>query len=62
MKTDLLPQDEEGDLILNQAAVRDYVADLAEKYNTKGTDRTFMSTSGKEIHFDAESGSLRNHD
>ena len=44
-------QDENGDLILNEAAVRDYVASLAEKYNTKGTDRTFMSTSGKEIHF-----------
>lgn len=44
-------QDENGDLILNEAAVREYVASLAEKYNTKGTDRTFMSTSGKEIHF-----------
>lgn len=43
--------DNDGELILNEAAVKDYVASLAQKYNTKGTDRTFISTSGKEIHF-----------
>ena len=44
--------DEEGNLILNQQAVKDYVADLALRHDTKGCDRTFISTSGKEIHFD----------
>ena len=43
--------DENGNLILDENAVKEYVASLADKYDTKNHDRTFMSTSGKEIHF-----------
>lgn len=43
--------DENGNLILDENAVKEYVASLADKYDTKDHERTFTSTSGKEIHF-----------
>ncbi|MBR3040556.1 MAG: L,D-transpeptidase/peptidoglycan binding protein [Lachnospiraceae bacterium] len=46
--------DEEGNLVLDEEKVAEYVSKLAEKYDTKAKERTFRSTSGKEIHFDAK--------
>ena len=46
--------DEEGNLVLDEEKVTEYVSKLAEKYDTKAKERTFRSTSGKEIHFDAK--------
>ena len=43
--------DENGNLVLDESAVRNYVGSLAEKYDTKNHDREFVSTSGKTIHF-----------
>ena len=43
--------DEDGNLILDENSVKEYVASLAAKYDTKNMDRTFKSTSGKIIEF-----------
>lgn len=41
--------DENGELVLSEAAVEEYVANLANSYDTYGLDRTFNSTRGEMI-------------
>lgn len=44
-----LTEDEDGDLILDQTQVADYIRGLAEKYDTVGLDRGFRTYDGREI-------------
>lgn len=41
--------DEQGELVLNQAKIREYVTYLADKYDTYGKERRFQSTRGDLI-------------
>lgn len=41
--------DDQGQFILNEEAVREYVSDLAERYDTYGKEREFLSTKGDLI-------------
>lgn len=44
-----LGTDREFNAIINQNAVIDYVKELAGRYNTSGTTRSFRSSSGKQV-------------
>ncbi len=44
-----LYEDKEGNLALNENAVKDYIKGLALKYNTVGITRTFHATSGRTV-------------
>ena len=45
----MLDRDENDDLIVSRDAVAAYVADLAAKYDTVGTERTFSTYDNREI-------------
>lgn len=49
LKMDYPILDEQGNLVLNQAKIREFVSYLAEKYDTYGKDRKFQSTRGDLI-------------
>lgn len=42
-------RDERGNLILNEAAVRSWVEELAEQYDTCGKEREFQTTGGETV-------------
>ena len=46
---DWLTRDDKGDLVLDRDAVAAYVKTLAEKYDTPGTERSFVTYDSREI-------------
>ena len=58
-------KDENGDYIIDDDAVADWVDDLCEAYNTYGLDREFVSSTGKTVIIPAtysDYGTELNHD
>ena len=41
--------DEDGNVILNENLVRQYVADLGLKYDTMGQTRTFLTYDNRQV-------------
>ena len=44
-----LTKDENDDLVLDKAVIADYISELAKKYDTVGTERTFSTYDNQEI-------------
>lgn len=44
-----LGRNEDGDLTLDKDAIANYIAELASKYDTVGTERTFSTYDGREV-------------
>ena len=49
-----LTKDENDDLVLDKAVIADYISELAKKYDTVGTERTFLLMTIRKLRYPVE--------
>lgn len=49
-----LTKDENDDLVLDKAVIANYISELAKKYDTVGTERTFSTYDNQKLRYPVE--------